>query len=74
MTMEPDPYPGIRCPAEVIGHAVWLHHCFSLHGVETIPAAYGVVVSYGSIRDRSLRFARLFADTLKRGQPKPGDK
>jgi len=76
MTTSPNPYRGFRFPAEVIEHAVWLYHCFSLslRDVETILAARGVVVSYESIREWGLRFGRLFADTLKRRRPKPGDK
>ncbi len=68
MTTSPAPYRGFRFPAEVIQHAVWLYHCFSLslRDVETILAARGVVVSYESIREGGLRFGRLFANTLKR--------
>ena len=34
----PNPYRGFRFPAEIIEHAVWLYHCFSLslRDVETI--------------------------------------
>ncbi len=76
MTTSPNSYRGFRFPAEVIEHAVWLYHCFSLslRDVETILAARGVVVSYESIREWGLRFGRLFANTLKRRRPKPGDK
>jgi len=76
MTMSSSPYRGFRFPAEVIEHAVWLYHCFSLslRDVETILAARGVVVSYESIREWGLRFGRLFANTLKRRRPRPGDK
>ena len=76
MTTTTNPYRGFRFPAEVIEHAVWLYHCFSLslRDVETILAARGVVVSYESIREWGLRFGRLFANTLKRRRPKPGDK
>ena len=76
MTTCPNLYRGFRFPAEVIQHAVWLYHCFSLNlrDVETILAARGVVVSYESIREWSLRFGRLFANTLKRRRPRPGDK
>ena len=71
-----NPYRGFRYPAEVIQHAVWLYHCFSLslRDVETILAARGVVVSYESIREWGLRFGRQFANELKRRRPKPGDK
>ena len=36
-----NPYRGFRYPAEVIQHAVWLYHCFSLslRDVELILAA-----------------------------------
>ena len=30
MTSDTDTYPGHRFPAEIIGHAVWLYHVFSL--------------------------------------------
>ena len=76
MTTSLNPYYGARFPAEVIEHAVWLYHGFSLslRDVETILAARGVVVSYESICEWGLRFGRLFANTLKRRMPKPGDK
>ncbi len=74
--MASNPYRGFRYPAEVIQHAVWLYHCFSLslRDVELILAARGVVVSYESIREWGLRFGRMFANTLKRRRPRPGDK
>ena len=72
----PNPYRGFRFPAEIIEHAVWLYHCFSLslRDVELILAARGIVVSYESIRDWGLRFGRMFANTLRRRRPRPGDK
>src|SRR6185437_8781012 len=75
MTMSPNPYRGFRFPAEVIEHAVWLYHCFSLslRDVELILAARGIVVSYESSREWSLRFGQLFANKLKRCCPRPGD-
>ena len=76
MTTAPNPDRGFRFPAEVIEHAVWFYHCFSLslRDVETILAARGVVVSDETIRDGGLRFGRLFANALKRRRPRPGDK
>ena len=61
MITSPNLYCGFRFPAEIIEHAVWLYHCFSLslRDVETILAARGIVGSYESIRDRGLRFGRL---------------
>ena len=76
MTTSPNPYRGFRFPAEIIEHAVWLYHCFSLslRDVELILAARGIVVSYESIREWGLRFGRIFANALKRRRPQPGDK
>jgi hypothetical protein len=50
MRTTPDPYRGLRFPAEIIAHAVWLYHRFSLslRGVETILVQRGIVVSYES--------------------------
>jgi putative transposase len=75
MRTTPDPYRGFRFPAEIIAHAVWLYHCFSLslREVETILAERGVVVSHESIRAWSLRFGRAFADALEKRRPRPGD-
>jgi putative transposase len=76
MATSSNPYRGFRFPAEVIEHAVWLYHCssLSLRNVELILAARGIVVSYESIREWSLRFVRLFANKLKRRRSRPGDK
>src|SRR5271169_5041473 len=76
MTISPNPYRGFRFPPEVIQHAIWLYHCFSLslRDVELILAARGIVVSYESIREWGLRFGRMFANMLKRRRPQPGDK
>src|SRR6516162_5578120 len=71
-----NPFRGFRYPAEVIQHAVWLYHCFSLslRDVELILAARGIVVSYESIREWGLRFGRIFANMLRQRRPRPGDK
>ena len=76
MVHAPNAYRGFRYPAEVIQHAVWLYHCFSLslRDVETILAARGLVVSYESVREWGLRFGRQFANILKRRCPRPGGK
>ena len=73
MTISPNPYRGFRFPPAVIEHAVWLYHCFSLslRDVELILAGRGIVVSYESIREWSLRFGRIFANALKRAGHNP---
>ena len=76
MKIEPSAYHGFRFPADIISHAVWLYHGFSLsrRDVETILAQRGIVVSCKSIRAWGLRFGRAFANALKRRRPRPGDK
>jgi putative transposase len=76
MKKPPDPHYRHRFPAELISHAVWLYHVFSLsfRDVELILAERGVVVSYESIRRWCLKFGASFAGKLHRRRPRPGDK
>jgi putative transposase len=75
MTPPPDPHYRHLFPAEIISHAVWLYHVFSLslHDVERILAERGVVVSHETVRRWCKKFAATFADRLRRGRPRPGD-
>jgi transposase-like protein len=59
MTPEPASYPGYRFPAEVIRHAVWLYHVFSLslRDVELILAERGVVCTAPGSLDKWLAYA-----------------
>ena len=68
MTLEPASYPRHRFPAEIISHAVWLYHVFSLslRDVELILAERGVVVTHESIRHWCLKFGAGFARRLRR--------
>ena len=52
MTTQSASYPRHRFPAEIISHAVWLYHVFSLslRDVELILAERGVVVTHESVR------------------------
>jgi putative transposase len=76
MKKPPDPHYRHRFPAELISHAVWLYHVFSLsfRDVELILAERGVIVSYESIRRWCLKFGGSFANSLRRRRPRPGDK
>ena len=71
MRTTPDPYRGFRFPAEVISHAVWLYHCFSLslREVELILAERGVVVSHESIPGLQARTAERSARCAVPVQP-----
>jgi putative transposase len=76
MRKRPDPHYRHRFPAELISHAVWLYHVFSLsfRDVELILAERGVIVSYESIRRWCLKFGASFASSLRQRRPRPGDK
>ena len=68
-------FPGHRFPVEIISHALWLYHVFSLslRDVESILAERGITVTHGSIRQWCLRFGADFARKLRRRRPRPGD-
>jgi putative transposase len=69
-------YKGYRHPIEVIGHAVWLYHRFtlSLRDVGELMLARGVVVSYETIRSWCAKFGPDYANQLRRRRARPGDK
>lgn len=75
MTSESAAYHGHRFPAEVVHHATWLHHAFSLglRSIELMLAERGVVVSHESIRRWCLRFGVDFAARPRKRRPRPGD-
>src|SRR5579875_3893179 len=68
MSHSSDPHRGHRFPTEIISHAVWLYHVFSLSlsDVELLLAQRGVIVSYESIRRWCSNFGQAFADKLRR--------
>jgi putative transposase len=76
MTPPPDPHYRHQFPAEIISHAVWLYHVFSLslRDVELILAERGILVSYETVRRWCNKFGASFADRLRRRRPRPGDK
>ena len=63
--------PRHRFPAELISHAVWLYHVFSLsfRDVELLLAERGIIVSYESVRQWCLKFGASFADKMRRRRP-----
>jgi putative transposase len=76
MKPSPDPQYRHRFPAEVISHAVWPYHVFSLslRDVELLLAERGIVVSYETVRRRRKNFGESFANRLRCRRPRPGDK
>jgi len=75
MTPEPATHPGYRFPAEIISHAIWLYHVFSLslREVELILAERGITVTHEGIRQWCLKFGGDVARKLRRRRPRPGD-
>jgi putative transposase len=65
----PDPHYRHRFPAEIISHAVWLYHVFSLslRDVELILAQRGIVVSYETVR----RWCKKFGANFRRSPAPP---
>ena len=69
-------YKGLRFPAEIGTHAIWLYFRFHLsyRDVEELLAERGVVVTYETIRQRYQRFGQTYAHRLQRRRAQPGDK
>jgi len=69
-------YPGFRFPAEIIGHAVWLYHRFTLsfRDIGDLLAERGIIVTHETIRQWCLRFGQEYANSIRRRRPQPGDK
>lgn len=68
-------YKRYRYPSQIISHAVWLYHRFSLsfRDIEDILAARGVIVSYETIRQWCLKITSPITRQLKKKQGKLGD-
>ena len=75
MTSQSPSYRGYRFPPEIISHAVWLYHRFSLsfRDVEDLLAQRGVTVSYEAIRQRCQTFGLDYARKLRRRRGQMGD-
>ena len=69
-------YKGFRFPKEIISHAVWLYHRFSLsfRDVEELLYERGVTVTYETVRQWCRKFGQAYANQLRHRRPRPGDK
>ena len=67
-------YRGYRFPSEVISHAVWLYHRFSLsfRDVEDLLAERGINVTYETIRQWCRTFGLEYAATAAAAAGPPG--
>lgn len=68
-------YAGHRYPAQIISHAVWLYHRFTLsfRDVEELLAYRGIKVSYEAIRKWCLKFGQQYCGQLKKRRGTIGD-
>ena len=68
-------YRGDRFPPEIISHAVWLYHRFSLsfREVEDLLAERGIAVTYDTIRQWCLTFGIDYARRLRFRRGRQGD-
>jgi len=68
-------YRGYRFPHQIISHAVWLYHRFSLsfRDVEDLLAKRGIVVSHETIRQWCRKFGPLYARRIARRRGRLGD-
>jgi putative transposase len=62
-------------PPEVISHAIWLYHRFTLsfRDIEEMLAIRGIQTSYESIRRWCLKFPSEYAQSLRKRQGRLGD-
>ena len=69
-------YRGYRFPPEIISHAVWLYHRFtlSLRDIEDLLAERNVIVSYESVRQWCTRFGLDYAKRLRKRRGRGGDR
>jgi len=75
MKIPPSTYYGFRHPGEIISHAVWLYHRFTLsfRNVEEILVSRGVDVTYESVRQWCLRFGQAYAYRIRAKEDRAGD-
>ncbi len=69
-------HKGFRFSKEIISHAVWLYHRFSLsfRDVEELLYERGVVVTYETVRQWCRKFGQAYANQLRQRRARPGDK
>src|SRR5690349_13926855 len=69
-------YKGFRFPPEIISNCIWLYFRFSLsfRDIEEIMAERGIIVTYETIRQWTLKFGQTYAKELKHRRAKTGDK
>ena len=75
MSSQPISYRGYRFPPDIISHAVWRYHRFSLsfRDVEDLLAERGITVTYEAIRQWCRTFGIDYARRLRHRRGRMGD-
>jgi putative transposase len=75
MTTNTSCYHGYRFPAEVISHAVYSYHRFSLSSreIEELLGERAVLVTYEAVRQWYMKFGPEYARNLRRLHGRNGD-
>jgi putative transposase len=70
----PTIYTGYRYPSQVISHAVWLYHRFtlSLCDIKELLAARGIAVSNETIRNGCQKFGQRYCKLIKKNRGRLG--
>ena len=68
-------YAGYRYPAQIISHAVWLYHRFTLsfRDIEELLAARGINVSYETVRNWCIKFGNQYSSQIRKKRGQLGD-
>jgi putative transposase len=68
-------YAGYRYPSQIISHAVWLYHRFTLsfRDIEELLAARGNAVSYETIRNWCDKFCQKYCNHINKSRGQLGD-
>jgi putative transposase len=68
-------YAGYRYPPQVISHAVWLYHRFTLsfRDVEELLAARGISISYETVRNWCIKFGNQYCSQIRKKRSKLPD-
>jgi putative transposase len=61
---------GYRYPSQIISHAVWLYHRFtlSLCDIEELLAARGIAVSYETVRNWCDKFGQRYFSQIRKSR------
>ena len=67
---------GFRYPCKIIRQMVWLYFRFSLsfRDIEELMASRGIIVTYETIRQWTLKLGQRYANKRRRRQLRSGDK